>query len=449
MVGNSEKRVKRRVVSSGNKNMTDGKHRGWVPSKAILFAVTALSAAILVQGSQQLGTRDPDDSLGLLGQLLQDPQNFKGQPTSSGSLDSAASSLVSKAAGLAGSYSPTASTTASGIGAKVAATSSPAPTSSLSSSSAASNKASSVAKASSSSSGTSAAANRVNAAPTSWTWVAGAFGCPEGVSAYGTAFLCSDQETATAPSATSSAAAKSAKNAVRIAREDHVFADMGSRNFLQARQTPDSGNGGPPTDVNNLDSPDLGWLDTVVGGVPYKNGDLAASIVWILAVLFLIPLFLIRLLRRSSLIAHVLFTIFIWGCAMVAAMGIRAYLSNNTPTTTLMIVENILLQILPPLLLEPLLNLLAMYARQGNARSGVPTVCLLLRFFNLVALILFAVTAAYTGVYLHQWDETLMDANAVGAMSDFPDRTPLGIVRIGPIVGAFLMIISIAGGLLL
>ena len=183
--------------------------------------------------------------------------------------------------------------------------------------------------------------------------------------------------------------------------------------------------------------------------MPYKNGDLAASIVWIIATLMLVPLFLIRLLRRSSLIAHVLLTIFIWGSAVIAAFGIRAWLSMNTPTTTLVLAENVILAILPPLLLEPLLNLLAMYAAQGNARSGVPSVCLLLRFVNLVALILFAVTAAYTGVFMRQWDRALLSPVDIAAREDFPAYLPPNITRLGPIIGAFMMLVSIAGGLLL
>jgi len=37
-----------------------------------------------------------------------------------------------------------------------------------------------------------------------------------------------------------------------------------------------SGNGDSSPDINNIDSPDLPWLDLIVGGIPYKNGDLAA-----------------------------------------------------------------------------------------------------------------------------------------------------------------------------
>ncbi|KAJ1033025.1 hypothetical protein NDA16_000304 [Ustilago loliicola] len=40
-----------------------------------------------------------------------------------------------------------------------------------------------------------------------------------------------------------------------------------------------SGNGEAPGNINNPNSPDLGWLDLQVGAVPYKNGDLIASIV--------------------------------------------------------------------------------------------------------------------------------------------------------------------------
>ncbi|PWN98897.1 hypothetical protein FA09DRAFT_258411 [Tilletiopsis washingtonensis] len=135
--------------------------------------------------------------------------------------------------------------------------------------------------------------------------------------------------------------------------------------------------------------------------------------------------------------------------AMLATFGIRAYISNNAPTTTLMIAMNAMLAIMPPLLLEPLLNLLGLYAKQGQAGSGVPTVTSVLRVFNLLALILYAVAAAYTGVYLSDWERTLLDPNAVGALSSFPDTVPKQVVRLGPIIGSFFMLVAIAGGLLL
>ena len=69
---------------------------------------------------------------------------------------------------------------------------------------------------------------------------------------------------------------------------------------------------------------------------------------WILATLLLVPLFLVRLLRRSSLISGVLFTIALWMLAMLATFGIRAWISNHAPTTTLMIVRRGLLSTPPP-----------------------------------------------------------------------------------------------------
>jgi hypothetical protein len=79
----------------------------------------------------------------------------------------------------------------------------------------------------------------------------------------------------------------------------------------------------------------------------------------------------------------------------------------------------------------------------------VPTVTSVLRVFNLLALILYAVAAAYTGVYLSDWERTLLDPNAVGALSSFPDTVPKQVVRLGPIIGSFFMLVAIAGGLLL
>jgi hypothetical protein len=75
--------------------------------------------------------------------------------------------------------------------------------------------------------------------------------------------------------------------------------------------------------------------------------------VWILATLLLVPLFLVRLLRRSSLISGVLFTIALFMIAMLATFGIRAYISNNAPTTTLMIVRRGPLSMPPASRAEP------------------------------------------------------------------------------------------------
>jgi hypothetical protein len=51
---------------------------------------------------------------------------------------------------------------------------------------------------------------------------------------------------------------------------------------LAVPQADDGGRSGnddaPPLDVNNLEAPDIGWVATLIGGVPYKNGDLAAYV---------------------------------------------------------------------------------------------------------------------------------------------------------------------------
>lgn len=294
----------------------------------------------------------------------------------------------------------------------------------------------------------SASASASSSDTASWQYAAGAFGCAQG-NATGTAYLCQasgaplpdNQRRDTADVQSEGSETKRA-----LAGAEEMF-----ENLFDKRQSADdkSGNGGPPDDVLNKDSPDVGWLDTVIGAVPYKNGDLAASIVWILATLLLFPLFLIRLFRRSSLIAHVLFTVFLWGCVMLAAFGIRAYLSNGTPKSTLMNVENILLQMLPCFLIEPLINLLSLYAQQGGFPTGVPRVALLLRFFNLVAFLLYIIGGAYLANWLSGWDSALMDNQTIRDRDDFPDSQPLGITRIGPIVGAFLQVICIIGSLLL
>lgn len=287
---------------------------------------------------------------------------------------------------------------------------------------------------------------------TVWKWDSGAFGCLSGTPS-GTADYCRETgvpvKRAVVPMDT-----PLAERMVASDDSDSPFEDMWKRqdndDDNNNNDTNDrSGNGGPPSDINNVDSPDLGWLDLVVGGVPYKNGDLAPSIVWILAVLLLLPLFLIRLIRRSSLIAHVLFTVFVFGCVMIVAFGMRAWLSNNVPTTTLMIVQNVLLQIMPPLLLEPLLNLLAMYSTQGGFPTGVPRVALFLRFINVVALVIFSVAAAYTGVFLNDWDKALKDPGSFTDQDDFPSDQPNNFVKVGPIIGSFMMLVSILGGLLL
>lgn len=201
--------------------------------------------------------------------------------------------------------------------------------------------------------------------------------------------------------------------------------------------------------IDNLDSSDLGWLDTIVGVVLYKTGDFVSSIFWIVATVMLLPLFLIRLARRSSLIAHVLISVFLWICLILTAFGIRAWMANTSPSTTYMIAENVILQILPNLLLEPLLTLLAMYSVQGGVSSGVPSVCLLLRLVNFIAMVLFAVSAAFTSIYINKWNQALLIPTALGSLDAFPAYLPLVITRLGPVIGSFMMLGAIAGGLLL
>lgn len=278
----------------------------------------------------------------------------------------------------------------------------------------------------------------------SWHYWGGALGCDQG-SASGTAYVCHATGVAVPAKRFNQEAP-----AERAEESEEIF-----ENMMDKRQSSDSegddpsGNGGPPLDILNKDSPDIGWLDVIVGAVPYKNGDLAPSIVWILATLVLFPLFLIRLLRRSSLIAHVLLTVFIWGCVMIATFAIRASLANKTPKSTLMNVQNITLQILPCLLIEPLLNLLALYAQQGGFPTGVPRVALFLRFLNLIALLLYIVGAAYLANWISGWDAALQDNQQIGDRSNFPNSIPDSISRIGPIVGSFMQVVCILGALIL
>lgn len=295
---------------------------------------------------------------------------------------------------------------------------------------------------------TSSSASQASSTPTpaertaNWHYWGGALGCDQG-SASGTAYVCHATGVPEPPNAKRQEAEERA-----VEMDDEMF-----ENMMEKRQSSDgndpSGNGGPPLDILNKDSPDVGWLDVIVGAVPYKNGDLAPSIVWILATLVLFPLFVIRLFRRSSLIAHVLLTVFIWGCVMIATFAIRASLANKTPKTTLMSVQNITLQILPCLLIEPLLNLLALYAQQGGFPTGVPRVALFLRFLNLVALLLYIIGAAYLATWLSQWDAALQDNQQIGDRSNFPNSEPDSISRIGPIAGSFMQVICILGALIL
>lgn len=215
---------------------------------------------------------------------------------------------------------------------------------------------------------------------------------------------------------------------------------------IPRRGSTDSGNGEAPNNINNPNSPDLGWLDVQVGAVPYKNGDLIASIVWILATIALIPLLLIRLLRRSSLISMVLMTVIIYMVLMLVAFGARAKLASETPTLTLMNVEGIILAVLLPLLIEPLLHLLGLYARQGGSRTGVPTAALVLRILNLVVFILFIVAAAYYANWLSSWNTALQMTQTA---QDLPGIVPPKITRIGPVVASVIELIVILGAALL
>ncbi|GAC94155.1 hypothetical protein PHSY_001724 [Pseudozyma hubeiensis SY62] len=212
------------------------------------------------------------------------------------------------------------------------------------------------------------------------------------------------------------------------------------------RGTTDSGNGEAPSNINNPNSPDLGWLDVQVGAVPYKNGDLIASIVWILATIALIPLLLIRCLRRSSLISMILFTILVYMILMLATFGVRAKISNDTPTTTLMNVEGIILAVLIPLLIEPLLHLLGLYSKQSGRSTGVPTAALVLRILNFIVFLLFLIAAAYFASWLDKWNKALQMTQTA---QDLPSIVPPKITRIGPVVGSVVEIIVILGAALL
>jgi len=113
-----------------------------------------------------------------------------------------------------------------------------------------------------------------------------------------------------------------------------------------------------------------------------------------------------------------------------------------------MIAENAMLSISIPLLTEPLLHLLGLYASQGTKGSGVPTAAGILRFLNFVALLLYVVAAAYTGIYLKNWNNVLSSDGLVDPDS-LPKVDPVDFVRIGPIVASFFLLIIIIGGLLL
>lgn len=215
---------------------------------------------------------------------------------------------------------------------------------------------------------------------------------------------------------------------------------------IPRRGSNDSGNGEAPGNINNPNSPDLGWLDVQVGSVPYKNGDLIASIVWILATIALIPLLLIRLLRRSSLISMILFTVIIYMVLMLATFGIRAKIANNTPTTPLMNVQGIVLAILLPLLIEPLLHLLALYSKQSGRSTGVPQASLVLRVLNFIVFLLFLVAAAYYASWLDKWNNAL---KLTQTAQDLPPIIPPKVTRIAPVVGSVVEIIVILGAALL
>lgn len=215
---------------------------------------------------------------------------------------------------------------------------------------------------------------------------------------------------------------------------------------IPRRGSSDSGNGEAPGNINNPNSPDLGWLDVQVGAVPYKNGDLIASIVWVLATIGLIPLLLIRLLRRSSLISMVLITVMVFMVLMLVAFGVRAKLAATTPTTSLMNVEGIILAILLPLLLEPLLHLLGLYSKQSGRTTGVPTASLVLRILNFIVFLLFLVAAAYYASWLDKWNKALQMTQTA---QDLPSIVPPKVTRIAPVVGSVVEIIVILGAALL
>ena len=187
-------------------------------------------------------------------------------------------------------------------------------------------------------------------------------------------------------------------------------------------------------------------MDTVVGAVPYKAGDFIPSIVWVAATFLLAPLFVLRLVRRSSLIANTLSTVFLWCTATVAAFGIRAYMAANTPSTHLMVAENAILQILPNLVLEPLLSLLSLYAAQ-NENSKSPKFIWLLRAVNLAAFGLYTASSVFFGYYLNDWNKALQSATTTGV--DLPSFNPSTLIQLGPLIASFLMIVTIAAGILL
>lgn len=270
-----------------------------------------------------------------------------------------------------------------------------------------------------------------------WSWAAGPYGCGTATPS-GKALLCYATGAVTSPSSKRALETTLPFEAREIEEGNEEYV---RRSTLNASSIISA--------IDNLDSPDLGWLDTIVGAVPYKSGDFASSIIWIIATLMLLPLFLIRLARQSTSIAHVLVSVFLWISLVVTTFGLRAYMANTLPTTTYMIVENVILQILPNLLLEPLLTLLAMYSVQGGVSSGVPSVCLLLRLVNFIAFVLFAVSAAFTSVYMHQWNQALLIPTTLGSRDAFPTYLPPLITRLGPIIGSFMMLGAIAGGLLL
>ncbi|CDU22789.1 uncharacterized protein SPSC_01419 [Sporisorium scitamineum] len=207
-----------------------------------------------------------------------------------------------------------------------------------------------------------------------------------------------------------------------------------------------SGNGEAPGNITNPNSPDLGWLDVQVGAIPYKNGDLIASIVWILATIALIPLLLIRLLRRSSLISMILLTVIVYMVLMLISFGVRAKLANQTLSTSMMNIEGIILAILIPLLIEPLVHLLGLYSQQSGRSTGVPQASLVLRILNFIVFLLFLVAAAYYASWLDKWNKALQMTQTA---QDLPPIVPPKSTRILPVVGSVVEIIVILGAALL
>jgi len=190
---------------------------------------------------------------------------------------------------------------------------------------------------------------------------------------------------------------------------------------------------------------------TLFGGVPIQSQDLAASIVFLIAFVLLLPLAIFRLAKPEARSAElscrvadsaqtrhrVLFKPVLFTCVRIASYGIRAGEAGGNYSIGLFIAEQILVLCGGLMLIEPVAQLLEKHIgakAQRGSEEGVPGLIKLLRLMRMALL-----AAMALGIYAGTQYNTDMSASDISAVHQY--RLAGGGIGVG--VSGLLVVLSL------